>query len=111
CTDEGDRRSGNSDHAHRGQVEDESEPRNGGSGRRPGWISREGADVGGDRGAGRNVRRNHITRMTESQMAQSDGAYADVNGLRMYYEIHGSGFPLVLIHGGGSTIGTTFGRI
>jgi pimeloyl-ACP methyl ester carboxylesterase len=29
----------------------------------------------------------------------------------MYYEIHGNGFPLVLIHGGGSTIGTTFGRI
>jgi pimeloyl-ACP methyl ester carboxylesterase len=25
--------------------------------------------------------------------------------------VHGSGFPLVLIHGGGSTIGTTFGRI
>jgi len=44
-------------------------------------------------------------------MAQSNGAYATVNGLRMYYEIHGSGSPLVLIHGGGSTIGTTFGRI
>jgi pimeloyl-ACP methyl ester carboxylesterase len=29
----------------------------------------------------------------------------------MYYEIHGQGFPLVLIHGGGSTIGTTIGRI
>lgn len=43
--------------------------------------------------------------------AQSVGTYADVNGLKMYYEIHGSGFPLVLIHGGGSTIGTTFGRI
>ncbi|MES1223419.1 MAG: alpha/beta hydrolase, partial [Bacteroidota bacterium] len=26
-------------------------------------------------------------------------------------EVHGNGFPLVLIHGGGSTIGTTFGRI
>jgi len=26
--------------------------------------------------------------------------YAPVNGLRMYYEIHGSGRPLVLIHGG-----------
>lgn len=29
----------------------------------------------------------------------------------MYYEIHGEGNPLVLIHGGGSTIQTTFGRI
>ena len=26
--------------------------------------------------------------------------YADVNGLHMYYETHGSGRPLVLIHGG-----------
>src|SRR5437773_8045625 len=39
------------------------------------------------------------------------GKYANVNGLKMYYEEHGTGFPLVLIHGGGSTIGTTFGRI
>lgn len=43
--------------------------------------------------------------------AQSPGRYADVNGLKMYYEIHGNGFPLVLIHGGGSTLETTFGRI
>jgi pimeloyl-ACP methyl ester carboxylesterase len=28
------------------------------------------------------------------------GQYALVNGLRMYYEIHGSGKPLVLLHGG-----------
>jgi pimeloyl-ACP methyl ester carboxylesterase len=35
--------------------------------------------------------------------------YADVNGLRMYYEIHGTGQPLVLLHGGGSTIETSFG--
>jgi pimeloyl-ACP methyl ester carboxylesterase len=34
-----------------------------------------------------------------------------VNGINMYYEIHGSGKPLVLIHGGGSTIFTSFGRI
>lgn len=37
--------------------------------------------------------------------------YAPVNGIRMYYEIHGQGNPLVLIHGGGSTIQTTFGYI
>ncbi len=43
--------------------------------------------------------------------AQTTGKYAKVNGLKMYYEVHGTGFPLVLIHGGGSTIGTTFGRI
>jgi pimeloyl-ACP methyl ester carboxylesterase len=39
------------------------------------------------------------------------GQYADVNGINMYYEIHGSGQPLILLHGGGSTIYTTFGRI
>jgi len=38
--------------------------------------------------------------------------FARVNGLRMYYELHGAGgTPLVLIHGGGSTIGTNFGRV
>jgi pimeloyl-ACP methyl ester carboxylesterase len=39
------------------------------------------------------------------------GKYANVNGLKMYYEVHGTGFPLVLIHGGGSTIESTFGSI
>jgi len=37
--------------------------------------------------------------------------YSEVNGLEMYYEIYGQGKPLVLIHGGGSTIETTFGNI
>ena len=37
--------------------------------------------------------------------------YSEVNGLNMYYEIYGEGKPLVLIHGGGSTIQTTFGNI
>jgi pimeloyl-ACP methyl ester carboxylesterase len=37
--------------------------------------------------------------------------YATVNGLQLYYEIHGSGYPLVLLHGGGSTILTTYGTI
>ncbi|KIC91059.1 alpha/beta fold hydrolase [Flavihumibacter sp. ZG627] len=37
--------------------------------------------------------------------------YTDVHGIRMYYEIYGQGKPLVLIHGGGSTIQTNFGKI
>ena len=37
--------------------------------------------------------------------------YSEVNGLTMYYEIYGQGKPLVLIHGGGSTIQTSFGRV
>jgi pimeloyl-ACP methyl ester carboxylesterase len=32
------------------------------------------------------------------------GNYAEVNGLNMYYEIHGSGQPLVLLHGAYMTI-------
>lgn len=42
--------------------------------------------------------------MTESN-TQTRGNYAPVNGLQMYYEIHGSGDPLVLIHGGYGVIG------
>jgi pimeloyl-ACP methyl ester carboxylesterase len=37
--------------------------------------------------------------------------YASINGLNMYYEVYGTGTPLVLIHGGGSTIESTFGRV
>jgi pimeloyl-ACP methyl ester carboxylesterase len=37
--------------------------------------------------------------------------YAPVNGLNMYYEIHGSGQPLVLVHGAFSAIGTSFGNL
>jgi pimeloyl-ACP methyl ester carboxylesterase len=28
------------------------------------------------------------------------GCYADVNGIKLYYEIHGAGRPVVLLHGG-----------
>jgi pimeloyl-ACP methyl ester carboxylesterase len=34
--------------------------------------------------------------------------YADVNGLHLYYEVHGSGSPLVLLHGGMLTIDLNF---
>jgi len=40
-----------------------------------------------------------------------ESGYAPVNGLKMYYEIHGSGQPLVLLHGNLSTIGTSFGKV
>src|SRR5437667_5417596 len=30
----------------------------------------------------------------------AQGRYASVNGLNLYYEIHGSGEPLILLHGG-----------
>lgn len=39
--------------------------------------------------------------------------HAPVNGISMYYEVHGGGggTPLVLLHGGGSTIDVTYGRV
>src|SRR4051794_35537920 len=49
------------------------------------------------------------TTSTDSLTLKS--GYSDVNGLKMYYEIYGQGTPLVLIHGGGSTIQTSFGRV
>ncbi|MBB3063607.1 alpha/beta fold hydrolase [Microbulbifer rhizosphaerae] len=38
---------------------------------------------------------------------------APVNGIDMYYEVHGrkDGVPLVLLHGGGSTIEVTFSKV
>src|ERR1700729_802063 len=38
-------------------------------------------------------------------------AYAPVNGLQLYYESHGSGRPLVLLHGGLMTIDLNFGAM
>ena len=37
--------------------------------------------------------------------------YAPVNGLQLYYEIRGSGRPLVLLHGGLMTIDLNFGPL
>jgi pimeloyl-ACP methyl ester carboxylesterase len=41
-------------------------------------------------------------------MNQVTTGYAPVNGLQMYYEVHGAGRPLVLLHGGLMTIGLSF---
>ena len=42
-----------------------------------------------------------------------ESGHAPVNGIEMYYEVHGrrDGVPLVLLHGGGSTIEVTFSRV
>src|SRR5438045_3758032 len=31
---------------------------------------------------------------------KGSGQYAEVNGIRLYYETHGAGRPLILLHGG-----------
>ena len=49
------------------------------------------------------------------ETAPVKSGYAPVNRLKMYYEIHGAtdgkNPPLVLLHGGGSTIETSFGNV
>src|SRR5574338_225343 len=49
--------------------------------------------------------------MAFADSKRSAGRYADVNGLQMYYEVHGSGQPLVLLHGAFSATGTSFGTV
>jgi len=38
--------------------------------------------------------------MKPSQSLNDQGAYVQVNGLRMYYETYGEGIPFILLHGG-----------
>src|SRR4051812_14232028 len=48
---------------------------------------------------------------TETNAATTGtGEYADVNGVHLYYERHGSGRPMVLLHGGLGS-GAMFGPI
>ena len=51
------------------------------------------------------------TGQTKASTMQAKGSYATVNGLKMYYEIHGEGEPLVLLHGALSTIEVDFGQV
>jgi pimeloyl-ACP methyl ester carboxylesterase len=48
---------------------------------------------------------------TNMDTKEIQGQYVNVNGLKMYYEIHGEGQPLVLLHGAFSAIGTSFGKL
>src|SRR6059058_5597712 len=42
--------------------------------------------------------------------AKGTGRYAEVNGINLYYETHGTGRPLILLHGGLGS-GEMFGPI
>lgn len=57
----------------------------------------------------RQVISNKMETTTDTLAFKS--GYSEVNGIKMYYELYGQGKPLVLIHGGGSTIQTSFGRV
>ncbi|QDH77879.1 alpha/beta hydrolase [Echinicola soli] len=56
-----------------------------------------------------------IFNLAISSVAQTNNAsktgYAPVNGLKMYYEIHGEGRPLVLVHGSFMTIPANYGQL
>ena len=52
--------------------------------------------------------------MPAANPARRPGAtsgYVPVNGLDMYYEIHGDGSPLVLFHGAMGTIDSCFAKL
>jgi pimeloyl-ACP methyl ester carboxylesterase len=52
-----------------------------------------------------------VTTATDwSTEAKGAGAYAEVNGINLYYETHGTGRPLILLHGGLGS-GEMFGPI
>jgi pimeloyl-ACP methyl ester carboxylesterase len=44
-------------------------------------------------------------------MKPVSSGYADINSIRLYHEIYGQGEPLVLIHGGLTTIGEMQGWV
>ena len=44
-----------------------------------------------------------VSAVVSAQQTPTTG-YAPVNGLKMYYEVHGSGEPVVLLHGAFMTI-------
>jgi pimeloyl-ACP methyl ester carboxylesterase len=49
--------------------------------------------------------------ITTTDKLSFDSGYAEVNGLKMYYEIYGQGKPFVIVHGGGSTIQSNFEKV
>ncbi len=51
------------------------------------------------------------TKTPAAASAPSKGRYAQVNGLKMYYEVHGTGRPIVLIHGAFCTIDSCLGEL
>lgn len=55
-------------------------------------------------------KQKRVEEKIETAFVDKNG-YSEVNGIKMYYEIYGEGKPLVLIHGGGSTIQSNFGQV
>lgn len=60
---------------------------------------------------GRSSKTHHQSASIKNDTLVFKSGYLEVNGINMYYEVYGQGEPLILIHGGGSTISTTFERV
>jgi pimeloyl-ACP methyl ester carboxylesterase len=58
---------------------------------------------------GDDPRRTTVTTNRTAE-AKGTGAYAEINGMKLYYESHGNGRPLILLHGGLGS-GEMFGPI
>jgi len=52
-----------------------------------------------------------LTCLAATIFGQAKTGYAQVNGIKMYYEIHGAGKPIVLLHGAFNTINTAFAQL
>lgn len=48
---------------------------------------------------GQNVSTTPKEKAGSQQLKPAESGYADVNGLKMYYEVYGQGKPIVLLHG------------
>jgi hypothetical protein len=78
------------------------------------WSSGDSQRLGQPTLAQRLLATNVYEHMEEASMTTTIPpriGYAPVNGLNMYYEIHGEGQPLLLLHGAFSAIGTSFGKL
>ncbi|HUV25029.1 MAG TPA: hypothetical protein VMW26_06345, partial [Methanomassiliicoccales archaeon] len=45
-----------------------------------------------------------LLNLPDGQVLGRSGDYAKIDGVRFYYEIHGEGDPLILMHGAWATI-------
>ncbi len=49
--------------------------------------------------------------MAQETNQNGQGNYALVNGVNLYYEIHGKGQPLILLHGGFGMVAIQLARL
>jgi len=60
---------------------------------------------------GHNVSTESKDTVVNQIITPSDSGYADVNGLKMYYEVYGKGKPIVLLHGSFMSIPLNWSQI